>query len=66
MYSTPAILILSTTDIIMAKSVQSAATTHGRVDFDDLVSGKVPPYYTTRIKNKQDVCACSNAYKEGY
>ena len=45
--------------IIMAKSVQSAATTHRGVDFDDLVSGKVPPYYTfrpTRIKNKQDVC----------
>ena len=39
--------------IIMAKSVQSAATTHGGVDFDDLVSGKLPPYYTfrpTRIK----------------
>ena len=44
----------------MAKSVQSAATTCGGVDFDDLVSGKVLPYYTfrpTRIKNKQDVCA---------
>ena len=51
----------------MAKSVQSAATTRGGVDFDDLVSGKVPPYYTfrpTRIKNKQDVCAATPTEKD--
>ena len=51
----------------MAKSVQSAATTRGGVDFDDLVSGKVPPYYTfrpTRIKNKQDVCAAMPTKKD--
>ena len=51
----------------MAKSIQSAATTRGGVDFDDLVSGKVPPYYTfrpTRIKNKRDVCVTMPTKKD--
>ena len=61
-------MIHPTTGSIMDDCGRSArsATTCGGVDFDDLVTGKVSPYYTfrlTRIKStcKQVVCAATHS-----